>query len=160
MTQFRTSTGGTRDPERYPNISFSSLSIHSSVGMKTVLFKGQSVGSGGKRYNTHLLFHGCEYSDVALPNFHQSLMGNSKDTIYFKALDFNKQKVKLFCSCDDARHTLAWPLYNKRSWITRPKRYQRVPGSTRPPRNPLDKALVCKHLHSLISMLVKNNMIV
>lgn len=160
MDQFRTSKGAGRKPGDYPNVSFSKLSIHGSIGVKTVLFKGESVGSQGDRYSTHLLFMGCEFSDVALKGFHKAMIGNTDDTTFFKTLSFDKQKVRVYCSCDDARHTMAWQLFKQGAWLVQPKKYTPVAGSNRPPRNPLDKALVCKHLHSLVSMLMRQGMIV
>lgn len=159
MDQFRTSKGGTRNPNNYPNIGFAALSIHGAKGVKTVLFKGESIGSNGDHYSTHVLFNGCEFSDVPLTGYNKAILGNTSDFVFFKTLSFEKNPVRLYCSCDDARHTAAWALHKDGSWLVQPKRYTRVPGSTMPPRNPENKAIVCKHIHALVKMLMMKGML-
>lgn len=164
MEQFRTSKGAGRDPYRYPNVKFKSLSIQAAVGVKTVLFKGQSIGSD-ELYYTDILFTGCVFADANTGraidslmnkydvNYHKAMVGSNGDSAFFKTLNFNEQKVKLYCSCKDAKFTAAWPLHNAGSWLIQPKKYERVEGSTAPPRNPGSIPIVCKHMHALIQLI-------
>jgi hypothetical protein len=88
-----------------------------------------------------------------------SIPSGSK-TLWFKPLSVNDNRVKLYCKCPDMQFTFSFQLWEKDSFIGAYKKYKRVPGSTRPPRNPMEVPGYCKHVHSHLLALQKKGFLV
>lgn len=68
--------------------------------------------------------------------------------------------VQVRCTCEDFNHTFAW--YNLKDgslYGPKPAKYKRVPGSTRPPRNPEKTPGLCKHLMALFAQMYNKGII-
>jgi len=152
MKNFRTSTGGTRDVNDYGVFKVRTLESKLWIGTKSILFRAEVDGDTGG-YITQIQFFDVEFSDVKKQGYHQVVDKASKKIWYYKTLDYKKNRVALYCNCSDMRFTFSWELNKKSSWIGSPRKYKRVPGSKRPPRNPIGAMGICKHIWSLLKVL-------
>jgi len=74
------------------------------------------------------------------------LKGSSaKNQYLFPKLNSAKNRVKIYCKCPDMGFTFSYQLFTRDSFIGAYKKYTRVPGCTRPTRNPKNVPGFCKH---------------
>jgi hypothetical protein len=99
------------------------------------------------------------YGGVSLPYdsaTHFKVIYNGK-SYWVKKLDLRRQAVSIRCSCED--YFFCWTHANYIHGVQfggRARPYVRVPGSTRPPKNPRNILGLCKHLSQVIAMLNNN----
>lgn len=113
------------------------------------------VNGEGDTYPNYIQFfdvpfakHDEKPNEAAKPIPHQKgmLLGRSAKNQYtFPKLNAGKNRVKVYCKCPDMGFTFSYQLWSRDSFIGAYKKYTRVPGSTRPPRNPLNVPGFCKH---------------
>lgn len=87
---------------------------------------------------------------------HFKVVYNNKN-YWVKKFDLKRQAVSIRCSCED--YYFVWSHANYVNGVqfggmARP--YHRVPGSTRPPKNPTNIPGLCKHISQVIAMLNNN----
>ena len=76
------------------------------------------------------------------------------DRIMFHPVPTVKEnRVNLKCQCTDFRFVWEFPLFENKALIGRFRKYTRVPGSARAPRNPNDLMGFCKHVWNFMRAL-------
>jgi len=149
-----------RNPNRYPDYRIFNFKTTIWVGTKTVLYQGEVLAEGGApvHYNVSLEFHGIEFSDVQQPGMIATVPIAGR-VLYYEAPIIGSNDVRMRCTCSDFQYTFQWELKGANALLGNPKPYTRVPGSTRPPRNPQHVLGFCKHLWNFMKYLRNSNLI-
>jgi len=151
-----------RAPEKYPGYRVVDFKTQASPGIKTVLYRG-SVRGEESEYATYMQFRNVEFSEEEktgfIPYEATDRTGGSKMSFY-KIPELNRNPVALKCSCPDFRFFAEYPLYKAKSLIGQFRRYVRVsPPSGRPPKNPENILMYCKHIWSFANALKESELV-
>jgi hypothetical protein len=115
------------------------------VGMKTLFVKGSAMNEG-REYNPTIVFKKVTYHEAQGLSI-VTLQANDGKTYYLSPLSLENTDVLVRCNCHDFRWRFSY--YNsleKSLQGPKPKKYEPVPGSNRPPANPTESSGMCKHL--------------
>lgn len=148
-----------RDPAKYPKLRVTKVESRPAPGINSLTFKAvvssQFPGSRDPDdipYITFVQFFDVLYEDKKKGKF--TVPAKVGGTLkYHKVPSITGNRVALKCSCQDFRFVWEFPLFENDSLIGRFRKYTRVPGSTKPPRNPDDLQGFCKHVWSLLNAL-------
>jgi hypothetical protein len=128
------------------------------LGMKTLFVKGLAQNEG-REYNPIIVLKKVAYHEAQGPGV-VPLKASDGETYFLERLSGGDTDVLVRCSCDDFRYRFAY--YNhldKSLQGPKPKKYVRVPGSTRPPANPQQREGLCKHLIKLTKILQESSVL-
>lgn len=144
-----------RDPGKYPSYDTTTFATQGSPGIKSVMYKGTVQGEKNE-YPVYVQFRGVEFAEEAKPGFIPYEKGDvtgNKTIGYYEVPDLNRNDVALKCMCTDFRFMWEFPLYKAKALIGQFRKYVKVPGSNRPPKNPENILGVCKHVWSFTNAL-------
>lgn len=116
--------------------------------------------SGGSIHLQTIVFNKCDWDEVQSEEFPLYVEDKNGKAFYIPMLSTNKTEIQVKCSCPSSRYDWEW--YNKNNvkgksaLIGQPRKYKKVPGSNRPPRNPNKIPGLCKHLVESLVVLQKN----
>lgn len=146
-----------RDPKEYPNLTVQRFEVTTSPGIKSITYKAIVLGESDN-YSTYVQFFKLSFQE-SKDSKHpvESKVGRSK--IYHNRPSISTNPVFLKCSCPDFRFVWEKPLYDNKGLIGRWRKYTKVPGSTRAPRNPENYIGYCKHVNSLLFRLRNSGII-
>lgn len=148
-----------RDPYQYQN--FQVLVGDAVVAPRVGSLYFKSLVNGlGDTYPNYIQFFDVPFTklekDQEAAQQKGMLGGRSNKGAYvFPKLNANRNRVKLYCKCPDMGFTFSYQLWSRDSFIGAYKKYIRVPGSTRPPRNPKNVPGFCKHTMAHLKELQK-----
>jgi hypothetical protein len=140
-----------RDPNKYPRLQIRNLESKSAPGIKSVTYKTTVLGENDN-YVTYVQFFKVDFAK-AKDKDHPVATKVEKFVAYRENIDVNKHPVFLKCSCADFRFTWEYPLFKENALIGKYRKYVKVAGSNRGPRNPDERTGFCKHVYSLLSAL-------
>ena len=147
-----------RDPNKYPKLQITKLETRNSPGIKSITYKSVVKGEHKEDYITFIQFFGVLFENTKKGKFTEPAKVG-KELRFHPKPSVIGNKVNLKCSCQDFRFVWEFPLFEKQALIGRFRKYIRVPGSTRPPRNPDDLMGLCKHVWSMLNALNKSGTI-
>ena len=124
------------------------------AGTKSLLFQLQCYGETEKsEHIVNLQFSGLEYSETPTDKDHFQKI-TYKDEDYYMTKPTVTTPVTVRCSCSDFTYRWAYPDWLKKCLFgSKPKKYIRKIGSTRPPVNPENIPGYCKHVFQAQSYL-------
>lgn len=150
-----------RDPSKYPKLRVSKLESTPAPGIKSITYKAVVSSEFPKKrkeekvdipYITFVRFFDVLFEETKSSKFSVPVKVGSK-LLYHPIPTIAENRVQLKCSCADFRFVWEYPLFEQKALIGRFRKYIRVPGSDRPPRNPSDLMGFCKHTWSLLNAL-------
>jgi hypothetical protein len=141
-----------RNPYAYESLEVLHAGIKPSPGAKSI-YSQCLVNGKGDTYKNYIQFFDVKFQENAEQGLFSAKVGR-KD-YYYPPVTANNNRCKFYCNCPDMQFTFSYQLWEKDSFIGAYKRYKRVPGSTRPPRNPKNVPGFCKHTMSHLNQLKK-----
>ena len=156
-----------RNPYSYDQFAVNVTEIKPAPGIKSIYFKADVTGETDT-YKNYIQFfdvnfkpeeHAVHAEAKGKPEqkkeepvkpadpFPCNVKVGGKD-YFFAPIQAGENRVKFYCKCSDMMFTFSYPDWNKDTFIGAYKKYIRVPGSTRPPRNPDNIPGFCKHTMS------------
>lgn len=141
-----TAMSGLRNPYSYPRFQVKDFSFTIAPGIKSVYYRTTVLGDNDS-YTVHIQLFDINFSKEEQKGWIKSSI-SGKDW-WFKPFDIIS-RCKLKCQCMDSRFMWEYPMYKKASLIGAFRKYKRVPGSNRPPKNPDNIPGFCKHIWSAI----------
>ena len=141
-----------RNPADYPKLQMKSLESRASPGINSVFYKAVIQGESKDKYTTYVQFFQISFNDQKSV-IHTEAAKVDDRAVYHAKPSSKANPVNLKCSCPDFRFTWEKELYDHKGLIGAYRKYRRVPGSTRPPRNPEHYIGLCKHVMSLLTAL-------
>jgi len=145
-----------RNPSQYPIMNMIGYDTSGMVGFKSVMHKFQVRGES-TTYLADIEFFGLTYTKDKIPGYIPiKILG---EQLYYSKPSYSNTGVELKCSCPDFRFMWEYALFKNNSLVGQFRKYTRVPGSTRPPKNPNDVPGVCKHLNSAIKVLFNSGLL-
>lgn len=156
-----------RSLSAYKPLIVRNIEVIIAPGIKTITFRGtvDSETDKGTKYLTSVQFHDVEFSKEKM---YDKLTGGKEQftqgvingvTWYFQLPNLNTNRAVLKCQCPDFRFSFEKQLFDAKSLIGNWRKYTRVQGSKRPPRNPNNVPGYCKHVFSLVNALLKSGRI-
>lgn len=111
-----------------------------------------TVRSNQREYDPQIQFLGVKFIPPSATS--TTFMGSDGQERSVEPIDLTKSNVKVRCNCLDFYFRFATWNYNDSSlWGRKPPLYRKVPGSNRPPVNPMRVPGVCKHIIRLVEHL-------
>lgn len=147
--------GMNRRASDYPVKPIQEYKVLPMVGVKSIMHQCRVRGTVGD-YLVLMVFQKIEFSEESKPN---TVMVKVEDRVMYASIPTTRSPVQLRCDCDDFRFTWEYALTKIKSMIGQWRRYKRVPGSTRPPKNPNDVPGYCKHIYSFTRTLMSSNVL-
>lgn len=136
-----------RNPYTYPDFKVKIGSAVAAPGIKSIYIKSKVEGDSDN-YDNYIQFFDVPFkTDEEKTDQDKGYLpvNVGKKMYWFMPFTAAKNRIKCYCKCPDMQFTFSYQLWNKDSLIGAYKRYKRVPGSTRPPRNPKNVPGFCKH---------------
>jgi len=129
------------------------------VGMKTLFVKGRALHEE-REYSPTIVFKKVQYAEEKARKI-VALKASDGKTYFLERLSIEDTDVLVRCSCGDFRWRFSY--YNhldKSLQGPKAKKYTPVPGSNRPPANPMEAAGLCKHIMKLGKVLSESTILV
>jgi hypothetical protein len=113
------------------------------------------VTSGTNSYQPHIMFLRVKFLPQATATSVE-FMATDGTSKHIEPIDLNNHNVRVRCNCLDFYFRFSQWNYNDDSLIGRkPPLYRPVPGSNRPPVNPMQVPGLCKHVIKVVEHLQK-----
>ncbi len=132
-----------------------------NVRNKKLITKFECLPTSGTSIHIQtIVFNKLDWDEVQSEKYPLYVEDQSGKSYYIQLPITKSTSVQVKCSCPSSRFEFEW--YNKNNvkgksaLIGQPRKYTRVPGSTRPPKNPDKIPGLCKHLVEDIVVLQKN----
>jgi len=120
------------------------VKVTPTIGMKSIRIDAEVYGS--KLYQATIIFYKVEFSDTK-DQYHPLAVRVKEQThpIYSELLNPNKHPVRVSCACPWFMFAAEWWLAKAGALLPakKPRKYSKVPGSTRPSVNPEKIPCVC-----------------
>jgi len=132
-------------------VSIRQLSYLPYIGMKMLQIRAQ-CRSNQHDYQPILQLLNVTFENADSP---ENVTFNAQGTDYhMQPVDLDQSRVKVRCNCLDFYYRFAMTNFNDNSLVGRsPPVYRRVPGSNRPPANPMNVPGLCRHLIKVVQRL-------
>lgn len=149
-----------RNPKEYQGYKVEILEVKAAPSKNTVYFKSGVFGENNI-YQNYIQFFDVKFEPVEKETKTEgkAVLDVSGKKYAYGPIQADKSRVKMYCKCQDMGFTFSYQLFENDSYIGAFKRYKRVPGSTRPPRNPKNVPGFCKHIWSHLKQLEKNGVL-
>lgn len=112
-----------------------------------------TVRSNQREYDPQIQFLGVKFLPAATATS-TTIMGSDGEERHIEPIDLARSNVKVRCNCLDFYFRFAsWNYSDQSLWGRKPPLYRKVPGSNRPPVNPMRVPGVCKHIVRVVEHL-------
>ena len=148
-------------PLQYPTGKAIDIKFSYNPDSQLLYMMGQVRSYSNSRvlYKVTLVFKHIKAQDKKSAKYPLQYAYKDGKTYYIEKPTVNHH-IMTRCACPDFRHMWMWPNRPPKALYGKAIPYTRVPGSTRPPKNPDDIPGACKHIFEFLRKLIELNVIV